>query len=291
MPSVFRRQSLLRRFLPRGCSTILLSRCSAGKNVNIILSSTSPWYQLNSDHRQIYTYGIVFVELNSIALPISITGIQVVRDVDSFNLVSGSLALDIADGIITGDTRHSNCWEFDITPRDVHDFLTSNSFLATFFDSLEKVLPDWLKFSHDGNVVLGVHDLQTDLVKGIDVQKGECRGAPLFDDHLYTVLKFGNRFSLSLYGQDVSFPEPAKNRKFCIVVDICQDLGGSIFLILPEGSGDAMKKFDMLKNMTDRFGIQLHPSGIGISLAKHINVHRQSTNVQLWNGDNLFNYP
>ena len=234
----------------------------------------------------------MFVELNALALPISITGIQVSQSGSNFSLISGSLTYDVIDGSPYGDNRTMNCLEFDTTPRDVHDFLTSNSFLATFFNALEKdLLPDWLSFSHDGDVIFGVSDLQTDITKGSEIQQGECQGAPLFPDHMYTVLKFGNKFSLSMYGQNISLPQPANNKKFCIIIDICQDLGGTMFLMLPEDSRDILDKFDMLKGLTDKFGLYLRPKGIGISVGKHINVHSDTTEVQLWNGDNLFRYP
>lgn len=277
-------------FLPRGCSTILLSKCSVGHNVSMIMSSTSPWYQLKSDSRTLYTYGIVFVELDSIAIPVSITGIQVVREDANFSLISGSLATDIADGNQYGALRQSGCWEFDITPRDVHDFLSSNSSLATYFNMLEHILPDWLSFTPDGDVIFGVNDLQTEFTTGADIQQGECRGAPLHPDHTYTVLKLRNSFSMSLYGQDIKLPKPANNKKFCIVIDICRDLGGSVFVVLPENSRDILDRFEMTKSLIDKFGLHIRPVGFGVSLAKHVYVHAQTTELQMWNGDQLFLY-
>lgn len=287
-PNIFQRESLVRRLLPWGCFTIVLSKCSSGHDVNMIMSSTSPWYQPKSDPRTLYTDGIVFVELNSLAIPVSITGIQVEQKNTSFRLVSGVLEIDSKDGNPHGNHRESGCWEFKTTPRSIYYLLANNSFIKTFFEEIENLLPDWLTFSPDGDVTFNVNDLQTELTNGADIQQGECRGAPLFPDHTYTMLKFGKSFSMSLYGQDIKLS--SLNSSFCIIIDICQDLGGSVFVILPEDSRNMSDSFDIMESLIDKFGFRIRPVGFGLSLAKQLNVHAQTTELQMWNGDHLFQY-
>ncbi|WAR28394.1 FBLN5-like protein [Mya arenaria] len=290
-PSVFSKYGLLRRFLPRGCSTILLAKCDEGTDIKILLSSTSSWYSLKTDPGRIYTYGIVFVEANAIALPVSVSGLEVVKRIDDFKLITGSLTHDVNDGIQYGEERLQYCWTFDTTPRDVRDFLVSNSFLSSFFGNIESSLPDWLQFSPNGNEILGVNDLQTELSRGDDIQNTECQGAPLYSERLYTVLKFGNSFALSIYGQKVTLPTQVSNKKFCIIIDICQDYGGSVFLILPQRSRDILDRFDMFRKLINDSGVYIRPIGVGLSLQKHINVHAKTTHLQQWNGDEIIQYP
>ncbi|WAR07418.1 MATN2-like protein [Mya arenaria] len=284
-PSAFSKYGLVRQFLPRGCSTIQLTKCNEGADFDILLSSTSKWYRLKTDHKIKYTYGIVFVETNKIALPVSISGMEVVMGTDDFKLITGSLSRDVKDGVPYIEERTLNCWSFDITPRDVRDFLVSNSFLSSFFHNIENSLPDWLKFSPNGNKSLGVNDLQTDLRRGSEIQQTECKGAPLTSDRLYTVLKFGNSFKMSIYGKEITSPAEVSNKKFCIIVDVCQVNGGSVFLILPEESTDK------IQNKFNNPGVYIKPTGLGFSLQKHIDVHAKSTHVQQWNGDEVFQYP
>lgn len=254
------------------------------------MSSTSPWYQLQSNKSIIYTFGIVFVEVNLVSLPVSISGMEIVKTNDNFAIKTGSLTLNTKDGEEVGDERQNGCLKFEITPRDIHDFLTSLSFMKTVFQNLEKILPDWLKFTQSGTDILNVNDLYTELLQGDEIQTGICRGAPLYENRLYTVLKFGSSFSISLYGEQVALPKLTKNNQFCLIIDICQDYGGSLFLIIPTESRHFLNNFTIFSQMRRKYGIEIQPIGIGLSLLNHINVQASTTSLQLWNGDSVFDY-
>ncbi|XP_052808290.1 uncharacterized protein LOC128237110 [Mya arenaria] len=238
-----------------------------------------------------YTYGIVFVEAFETALPVSISGIELVMRADDFEFMMGALSRDVNDGVPYGEERSQHCWTFDVTPSEFRDFLVSNSFLSSFLHNMDTSLPDWLQFLPAGDEILGVNDLQTDLRKGHDIQKTECRGAPLYSDRLYTVLKFSSSFALSIFGQEIALPTAVSNKMYCIIVDICQDYGGSVFLILPEKSRDILDNVDMFKQIINDSGLYIRPIGVGLSLQKHINVHAKTTHLQQWNGDEIIQYP
>ena len=287
----FGEKGILNQILPKGCHVIALGSCTNGGSASIVLSSTSPWYQLPTNQSRLFTQGIVFVEIGVVALPVSITGAQVVNTPSNFEIILGSLELDPSNGTLYGEERPLDCLSFALTPRDIRDFLTANSFIATYFYQIANLLPDWLRFRPTGTTVLGVNDLSTALQTGAQVEAGECQGAPLYPDRLYSVFKFGAEFSLSVYGKEVTLPAPVGNKTFCVIVDICQDFGGSLFLILPEESRDLLDSFPMFKSLMDEHGIYIRPIGIGLSIARHINVHSETTALQLWNGDELFQYP
>lgn len=289
--SVFKRHGLLKNFLPRGCHTVLLAQCSVGIGTTILLSSTSPWYQLNSNPTTVFTLGIVFVEVDVLALPISLTGVEIRNVNANFEILTGSLALSPSDGTPIGNERQSDCWSFTTTPADIYDFLTQNSFISTLFYQLEALLPEWLTFHPNGITVLGINDLITSLELGSEIQTGECQGAPLYPGRLYSVFRFGADFELSIYGQHIELPKPIGGNRFCLIVDICQDYGGSIFLMLPEGSRDLLDDMAVFQSLIEKHGLHLRPYGIGLSLLRHINVQSDSNALQLWNGDELFQYP
>ncbi|XP_053378542.1 uncharacterized protein LOC123527162 [Mercenaria mercenaria] len=288
--SIFARHGIVRKLLPRGCSTILLTRCTDGNTVDVFMSSTSPWYKLRSNNSIIYTFGIVFVEVNTLSLPVSISGIEIVRSNDNFAIVTGSLAFNDNDGIAYGEDRKLDCVTFSLTPRDIRDFLTSSSFMRSVFANLEDVLPDWLKFSQTGTDILSVNDLQTQLLQGKEIQTGKCRGAPTHENRLYTVLKFGSSFSISLYGDEVEIPKMIRNEQFCLIIDICQDYGGSLFLIIPEESRGLLNNIGMIYKFRQKYGIEIQPVGVGLSLFRHINVRYSATSLRLWKGDEYFTY-
>lgn len=291
-PTVFEKQSIVRRLLPRGCSTVELTRCKEGIDLKLSLSSTSTWYQLKTNSSVLYTQGIVFVELNDLSLPVSMTGMEILKADQDFIMTVGSLKYSPVDGNQTGSNTRQNCWSFAITPRDIHDFLTSLSFLKTFFEQLENFLPKWISFSHSGSSLFELLDLRTEMIYGRDVANDVwCRGAPVQPNHLYNVFKFGGEMTMSIYGDRIQLPQPINGTRFCFIVDICQDYGGSIFLMLPEESRDLLEKFSMFQDLKTTYNLRIRPRGIGLSLLSDINVHSQTTELQLWNGDNLFNYP
>ena len=235
-----------------------------------------------------FTLGIVFVEINALALPLSITGIVLSKAGDDYTVVVGSRSYTPSDGSAVGDTRTKECSSFDTTPRDSHDML--GLFHKTFMEGLENALPGWLRFAYEGKHLVDINSIQAELTKGIDVQHSVCRGAPLIDGHMYTVLKVKNNFTMSLYGQEVKMPAQSGNKQFCFIIDLCQDYGTSVFIMFPDGSRDILDNFNMFKSLREQNGIQIRPRGIGVSMMKHIDVLSKTTSMQLWNGDQVQTY-
>ncbi|KAH3832750.1 hypothetical protein DPMN_106045 [Dreissena polymorpha] len=265
-----------------------MSKCDANSK-SIILSSTSAWHKHQSNNDVVYTFGITFVEIKAIALPMSISGLQV--NLKSMQIVSGSLQYSSADGIKTGDARTQDCWTFDITPKDIHDILQSSAFTKTFFSKIQDILPSWLQFSQTGSAVLSTNEMQTEIRTGAEINNGVCKGAPLIPSRFYYVFTLGQGFSINIYGLNLTIPHPFSNKTYCIITDICEDLGNTIFLILPEGSRDVLDELSMFKSLKQRTGVVIRPIGIGLSLDQSIQ-NNWDTKINFWRGgDELFSYP
>lgn len=196
-----------------------------------------------------------------------------------------------ADGDLYGNETNTDCWSFVLNAKDVRDFLTKNSFTVTVFTQLEKLLPDWIKFYQSGTTVLGIYDLSITVQSGLEIQQGDCEGAPLLPDRLYSVFRFGNEFSLSVYGQRVVMQEPMDNKKVCIIVDICQESGGSVFLNLPVESSSMLNNFTIMQRLIYERGVNLKLKGIGISMQRDIYLNFETNTMQLWYGNDVFQYP
>ena len=266
-------------------------RCTKGSTDFILLSSTSPWYKVLSNQSIVFTHGIVFAELNDLALPISMTGAEVVTTTANFEIWTDSVNLFPSDGTATGEDKLLHCYSFNLTTRDIHDFLAENSFTASFFNHIEHLLPDWLSFHPTGASMISIDEMSASLQRGSEIQDGACQGAPLNKDQIYSVFTFGTEFSLSIYGQEAKLPIPLNDKRFCIIVDLCQACGGTVFLVLSDESRDLLGKFTLFKSLMDKYNLQVKPTGIGISVTKHINVQSEKTKLRLWNGDALFDYP
>ncbi|CAG2197543.1 unnamed protein product [Mytilus edulis] len=148
--TLFEVHKIARRLLPKGCAVLELSSCGE-KDISkdiIILSSTSSWYTLSTNSSIYFTMGIVFVESGDFALPVSISGLEVVSTISNFELIYGSLKYSIADGIELNNKRNHTCFFFETTPKDIHELI--GSVIPTLFDKLYEVLPNWIRFSESG---------------------------------------------------------------------------------------------------------------------------------------------
>ncbi|CAG2256339.1 unnamed protein product [Mytilus edulis] len=230
-PTIFQTYKINGRLLPRGCAfTTLMSCKGAGNGLEIQLSSTDSWYRHNTNMSIQYTYGIVFAEIDNFSIPISVSGLIVVIKTGKFELITGSVQYSETDGTQISDMHDENCMLFSTTPKDIYDFVSSGSFLGSVFESLKNKLPSWLQFSKSGVGLLSVADLKTNVVYGNSIDTiYECTGAPVFNDRLYSVFVFGTDMAINIYGNRIHVPEPLQGNKFCIIVDICQNTGGTVF--------------------------------------------------------------
>ncbi|CAC5355727.1 EGF-containing fibulin-like extracellular matrix protein 1,Fibrillin-1,Fibulin-1,Fibulin-2,Mucin-like protein,Fibrillin-2,Matrilin-3 [Mytilus coruscus] len=289
-PTIFQTYKIARRLLPRGCAfTTLMSCQEAGNGLEIKLSSTDSWYRLNTNMSIKYTYGIVFVEVDNFSIPVSLSGLIVVMKTGKFELITGSVQYQETDGTQMFDMHDDNCMFFSTTPKDIYDFVSSGSFLGTVFEGLKNKIPSWLQFSKSGVGLLSVTDLKTNVVYGNGIDTiHECTGAPVFNDRLYSVFIFGTDMAINIYGNRIHVPGPLHGNKFCVIVDICQNTGGTVFLMLPQESRNLLDDVEMLKDMKNN-GLRFRPRGIGISLLQGVNVHYKTTfqSANLWLGTDI----
>jgi len=285
-PSVFSRLAIARKLLPRGCYSLSVNHQRDRTYDEIGLISTSPWYRLRSNASICYTSGIVFSEIKSLSIPLSLTGATATDMTHDIKVVSDVNSYSESDGIQLDQISRSNCIASNVTLTDIRELLTSNSFLNSFFYGLESILPIWFKVSSSGSTIT-LTDMTVDLVLGQEVQDDVwCKGAPLYIDHLYAVLKVDSDLSLSFYGQNFTIPT-AVNQKFCFIIDISKDSYGTVFLMLPESSRSVFDSFEAFRHLYETQGIRIKPRGIGVSVQHNIQIARQSQAQQLWGGDEM----
>lgn len=233
---------------------------------------------------------MVFLESGDLTLPVSISGVEVISMDSNFELKYGSLKYGENRGKKLANNRTNNCFYFEITPKDVHQLI--GAFLPTVFESMTDILPNWLQFTNNRTVGLSVTDLKTDLFYGRDIDsKTECKGAPVRENNKYSLFRIGTNMAITIFGNKITIPESISGQKFCLILDICQDNGGTVFFIVPADSEDMLQKFDLFKLLYSKHGVKFRPAGFGLSLSKQINVQDRRTHVEVWNGDNFIHYP
>ena len=290
--TVFEKNGIMQQLLPRGCFYIPIFKCPGGRNIQVNLSSTSHWYNLNPMSHTTLTTGIVFFEVNSVAIPFSIAGAEI-------NTAPGNFSLSFKQSKVTNQStvvgltkpQHDRCLNLEFSQKDTFDFMKAGSFLKTLFKGLLKVIPDWIRLNYYNGSIIGLQDLKADLVFGRDMDMiNSCKGAPVIPNYPYSVFRFGTGFSISIFGDEVKFPKEIRGESFCLIVDFCNDLGGTIFLMVPEASRDILLNFKVFEDLYHSSNLRIRPRGIGISLAKGVNIKNKQSSLQLWNGDRKFQY-
>ncbi|VDI61539.1 Hypothetical predicted protein [Mytilus galloprovincialis] len=289
--TIFEIHKIARRLLPKGCAILEIASCDgSGSTKNLILSSTSSWYKLHSNSNIFFTFGVVFLESGDLALPVSVSGVEVISMNSNFELKYGLLKYKEHHGIPLANNRTTNCFYFETTPKDVRHLF--NAFLPTLFDSMTSALPNWVQFTNNETGAFSVTDLKTDLFTGSEMDTlTECKGAPLIKNNKYSLFRFGTNMAISIFENEITIPDSISGQKFCLIIDICQDNGGTAFFIVPSESADFLQKFEFFELLNQEYGVKFRPVGIGLSLSKQINVQDRRTHVEVWNGDNLIQYP
>ena len=268
-----------------------LGRCRDDRTIEFFLSSTSQWYMFKTDSSVFFTQGLVFIEVNSLSLPISVTGVTVDHGNDGFKMTIGSNQNPVSDGILAGTKRSDECLAFDVTAGDIADFVENLSFLKSVFDSISAALPNWARFDVHGLTVLDVHGMKSDLVYGDKIDDiSWCKGAPVLSNHLYSVFQFDSSFFLNIYDRDAFLPVPSRNNNFCLIVDLCQNFGGTVFLMIPKDSRSLITQMDVFSRLHQKYNVLINPAGIGVSAVSGIKVPNYHTPLTMWNGDQLFKY-
>ena len=288
---MFGRYRTHRQLLPAGIFPLNLTSLNNDSNNIIILSSTSKWYRLKSNPKTFYTTGIVFNEVTSVSLPMSLNGVEIVIQSGKYTIENGAIsrAANEIDELVTGYINTTNALDF--TKRDIFELVSGQSFLKTYVDSLLSILPSWVSLTLNGNSAIEVHDLKTELVYGHSMEQHKnCHGAPVFEQHIYNVFIFGSQFSLSVYNNKIDLPKPLNGYKFCLIVDIYQSQGSSIFLIVPDESKHILNQFEVFQKLIKYQNISVLPRGIGISTSKGVSVHHHTKELEFWNGDAMFKY-
>ncbi|CAH1780344.1 unnamed protein product, partial [Owenia fusiformis] len=288
--------------LPGGCFPLALTSCPAVFDAEIGLSSTAEWYQLNSNTNVKFTLGIAFVVINSFPLPISLRGVQVETG-SNWKLSLVSSYRKEMDGTLLNTPRKPGC-NISLTLQDVQDFIKGNSFINTYFNSLTNLLPKWISILPTDKTLLGTTNLKSSVMTGEQLSLVKpCAGAPVFKDKIYSTFRFETDTKLVVFDHEVTIPV-VQGQQFCVIVDLCQDLGGTVILMFPTPlsrrkrdtySGcDVLSKIPMVGEIENSTGFDICIRGMGFSLTKQLAVtsrfSKTSTAVELWNGDQRFDY-
>ncbi|XP_064612925.1 uncharacterized protein LOC135476735 isoform X2 [Liolophura sinensis] len=253
-------------------------------------TSTSQWYRLNSNPNVFFTKGVTFSSVGNLSVPMSVNGLEVnVNNQLTVGPVSGHRRPDVGSTVSGEVMRRARHAPFELSVKDINDFIKEHSLLRQLFVLLEPLLPNWLR------MFVGTNSPQpfffATIATGSTVKKTTyCKGAPVFDDTRYHVFRFTHAIVLTLVNQDVYLPE-LHSEQYCIILDLYKDSGTTFMVMFPDKAGALLEKVEVFKKLKEDTGVRVFPNGIGFSLFRKLNVRPIGSELELWNGDETFKYP
>ncbi|XP_064613092.1 uncharacterized protein LOC135476878 [Liolophura sinensis] len=253
-------------------------------------TSTSQWYRLNSNPNIFFTKGVTFSSVGNLSVPMSVNGLEVnVNNELTVGPVSGLRGPNVGSAVSGEVIRRARQATFELSVKDINDFIKKHSLLKQVFAFLQLLLPPWLRMFVATNSPQPFFFAQ--IATGSTVKKLRyCAGAPVNDDSRYHVFRFTHAIVLTLVNQDVYLPE-LHSEQYCIILDLYKDFGTTFMMMFPDKAAALLAEVEVFKKLKEDSGVKVFPNGIGFSLFRKLNVRPIGSELELWNGDETFKYP
>ena len=252
-------------FLNESCcmSTFTYPECPMTTDAVSFLSTCS-WTESNNAYE---TYGIVFARFRMLAIPLSISGIEI-----DYNMGMISTRLSEASSCEACDAnmnnvvnpsqlripeRSRNCYYYPIRPEDTVDLLSSYALANTFIHRVSPLLPSRLGVSlleptsgktpsfNDG-------DFSTALVEMEEVSNIEgCDHIHPDSPGLYAILRYAGSYNIQLRVYDEVQSHSTSGELVCLAVNLCMGMDSPVYIQLPRMLQTAISELNLLKPYKD----------------------------------------
>ena len=283
-------------FLSESCcrSSVLEEECPMNLN-KIRFLSTCEWEERNN---QFESNGIVFAQINSLTVPLSISGLRIGYDEGAIeSKLSPSPSCKscdennnkVVDIDNPADSEKENCYYYRFDSGDIEDFLNTRSLAQTFIQRIQPLFPDWASVSLSnvirGETVYNTNDVAARLTNHEDIISiGGCESIIAKEPGIYSVLSYSRSLQLSLDGSNVTH-NMSTGAPFCFAVNLCQEMESPVFVALPREVQDTVKILpEFQKYLSENWSFSID------SVTMYNTVRTETVNESYWNGVDTF-YP
>ena len=284
-------------FLNESCcrSSVLEEECPMNLN-KIRFLSTCDWEERNNEFE---SNGIVFAQINSLTVPLSISGLRIGYDEGAIeSKLSPSPSCKscdenrnkIVDIDNPFDSEKENCYYYRFDSGDIEDFLNTSSLAQTFIQRIQPLFPDWASISLSNVIqdetVYNTNDFAARLAnhEGIRAVDG-CDSIVAEEPGIYSILSYSRSLQLSLDGNDVTRNIMSTSTPICFAVNLCQEMESPIFVGLPREVQDSVKILPVFQPyLSQNWSFSID------SVVLYNTAIRLTVNDSYWNGVKTF-YP
>ena len=281
-------------FLNESCcrSSVLEEECPMNIN-KIRFLSTCEWEEHNN---QFESNGIVFAQINSLTVPLSISGLQIGYDEGAIeSSMSPSPNCKSCDEnrnkVVNidkpADSEKENCYYYRFDSGDIEDFLNTRSLAQTFIQRIQPLFPDWATVSLSniirGETVYNTNDFAARLTNREDINSiGGCESIIAKEPGIYSVLSYSRSLQLSLDGSNVT--HMSTSTPICFAVNLCQEMESPAFVGLPREVQDTVKTLPVFQKYLSKHSFSID------SVTMYNTIRTETVNDSYWNGVDTF-YP
>ena len=281
-------------FLNESCcrSSVLEEECPMNIN-KIRFLSTCEWKEPNN---QFESNGIVFAQINSLTVPLSVSGLRIGYDEGA---IESSLSPSpsckscdenrnkVVDIDNPADSENENCYYYRFDLGDIEDFLSTRSLAQTFIQRIQPLFPDWASVSLSnvirGETVYNTNDFAVRLTNHEDINSiGGCESIIAEEPGIYSVLSYSRSLQLSLDGSNVT--HMSTSTPICFAVNLCQEMESPVFVGLPREVQDTVKTLPVFQNYLSKHSFSID------SVTMYNTVRTETVEDSYWNGVDTF-YP
>ena len=158
--------------------------------------SSTDWWETRPGNL-VSTSGLIFVEINSLTFPVSLSSISAVAIFDDFR--------NAADLEITTQPTATSCKQTQLTETELQYTITHDVFIKDFLAQYNKVTPDWFTLEI-GSPLQNIHsnNIQTFIWRGDRVKSDPaCSGAAIDKDSLFLVYLHHEQLTMQVNGKTI----------------------------------------------------------------------------------------
>ena len=270
------------------CCGSTLQICTAQSTV---LKSSCSW---NTTSELLVTRGIVFIEYDTLKVPLSLAGLEIATDTLTTTLppsdssvscsISSSCSLTPLDqlSIFTG-----SCYQHMPTPGDLSQFVSNQSLTITFLSSIKSSLfPSWFSLdkAEDMNALnrLSNTDYLAKLLPSDSLlnERG-CESLVIENTQgQFILLQHNGPLNLRIINElPTMLQSPSSSNYYCIAVHVCSGQSSPVHIGLPPSAQDGIKRIGFILNYVNKGWTFNFKSA---TLTKILQI-KQLT-AKLWNG-------
>ena len=242
-----------------------------GNNIQIctaqptVLKSSCSW---NTRNEQLVTRGIVFIEYDTLKVPLSLAGIEITTDDlattlpprDSSVTCSSSSSSCSLTPLNQLSTFTGTCYQHMPTPEDLSQFVSNQSLTITFLSSIKSSLfPSWFSLdkAEDMNALnrLSNTDYLAKLVPSDSLltERG-CKSLVIENTQgKFILLQHNGPLNLNVVNELPSILQsPALSNYYCIAVHVCSGQSSPVYIGLPPSAQDGIKRIGFISNYVNK---------------------------------------